>query len=290
MIRFGILTASLAGALAFALPASAATVTFTATLDGPSERPDAVATNGTGTATVTLDDVADTLSWSITYMQLSSAVTAAHFHGPADAGTTASPRITIPVADGGTSPITGSASISDAFQTELLAGLWYINLHTVNNTGGEIRGQVLRQADAGTDGGDGGTPDAPPDAPPDARDAGMDRDAAAGTGGGGTGGTGGTGTAGRGGGGTGGTGTAGRGGTGGGTAGAGGTGTAGRGGSSGRGGTGNNPPPADDDDGCGCRTVGDSGSAAGLIGLALGGLMLSRRMSQRRARRENERK
>jgi hypothetical protein len=290
MIRFGIFTASLVGALGFASPANAATIQFTATLSGAAEVPAVDAGNATGMAVVTLDDTADTLSWNITYQSLTGPVTLAHFHGPADAGTTNTPRITIMLPDAGaTSPITGSAPISEAFQTELLNGFWYLNLHTAANPNGEIRGQVLRQLDAGTTDGGDASPDATPDAPPDGPrpdsppDAPPDRDGAGGTGAtGGAGGRGGSMGAGA---------TGGAGGRGG-SMGAGATGGAGgRGGTSGRGGSGgSSAPPGDDDDGCGCRTVGESSSAAGLIGLALAGLMLSRRMAERRSRRENERK
>jgi hypothetical protein len=37
----------------------------------------------------------------------------------------------------------GSATISEAFETELLAQLWYINIHSTVAGGGEIRGQVI---------------------------------------------------------------------------------------------------------------------------------------------------
>jgi hypothetical protein len=36
----------------------------------------------------------------------------------------------------------GTATITDAQETDLLAGLWYVNIHTTTSGGGEIRGQV----------------------------------------------------------------------------------------------------------------------------------------------------
>jgi hypothetical protein len=39
--------------------------------------------------------------------------------------------------------IAGSGNISTAFGDELIAGLWYHNIHTSHAGGGEIRGQVL---------------------------------------------------------------------------------------------------------------------------------------------------
>ncbi len=43
-----------------------------------------------------------------------------------------------------TSPVSGQATLTDAQAADLLAGRWYINLHTAANPGGEIRGQVTR--------------------------------------------------------------------------------------------------------------------------------------------------
>jgi hypothetical protein len=297
MIRFSLFTAAVVGALGFALPASAATIQFTATLSGAAEVPPVDAGSASGSATVTLEDTTRLLTWNIAYQNMTGPVTLAHFHGPAttlEGGAGIVVPITLP--DGGaTSPLQGSATITQQAQDYLLDGLLYINLHTAANTSGEIRGQVLRQqTDGGTDGGDAQT-DAPTDAPADRTDAPTDapsdRDGA-----GGTTGTGGTaGMGGRGGtmgvSGAGGGGAGGRGGAGAGGGGTGGGGAGGRGGTTGRGGSaGTGAPPAEEDDGCGCRTVGESGSAAGLVGLALAGLMLSRRMAERRARRENARK
>jgi hypothetical protein len=41
------------------------------------------------------------------------------------------------------SPAIGSTNISAAQGADLLNGLWYINIHSEQFTGGEIRGQVL---------------------------------------------------------------------------------------------------------------------------------------------------
>jgi hypothetical protein len=53
-------------------------------------------------------------------------------------------RVPIPHTDGlNADTLIGSATISDAFEAELLAGLWYINIHSTFRPGGEIRGQVI---------------------------------------------------------------------------------------------------------------------------------------------------
>jgi hypothetical protein len=40
------------------------------------------------------------------------------------------------------SPIKGSATLTEAQAADLLAGKYYINIHTAAHKGGEIRGQV----------------------------------------------------------------------------------------------------------------------------------------------------
>jgi CHRD domain len=40
------------------------------------------------------------------------------------------------------SPIKGSAVLTATQAADLLAGKWYVNLHTAINLAGEIRGQV----------------------------------------------------------------------------------------------------------------------------------------------------
>jgi hypothetical protein len=40
------------------------------------------------------------------------------------------------------SPFTGEATLTAAQVNDLMAGKWYVNLHTAAYPGGEIRGQV----------------------------------------------------------------------------------------------------------------------------------------------------
>jgi hypothetical protein len=67
----------------------------------------------------------------------------AHFHGPAAPGANAGVALPIGAA-GMASPAAGSATLNDAQVADLLAGRWYINIHTATHPGGEIRGQVMR--------------------------------------------------------------------------------------------------------------------------------------------------
>lgn len=112
---------------------SAMTVPLTAANEVP---PNASA--GTGTAKVDLDGT--TLKWTVTYSGTTGPVTAGHFHGPAAAGANAG--VVVPFPGPISSPITGSATLTPAQVADLKAGLWYVNLHTAANPGGELRGQV----------------------------------------------------------------------------------------------------------------------------------------------------
>jgi hypothetical protein len=124
-----------------AVAASAQTVTFTVPLDGMQEVPP-VSPAGTGTATLTLDVATRLVSISGSYTGLTSNQTLAHLHGPAPRGMNAGVLITL-VGTGGTSgTFSGSATLSNANVTNLLNNLTYLNIHTMTNGGGEIRGQV----------------------------------------------------------------------------------------------------------------------------------------------------
>src|ERR1700726_880318 len=76
-------TLAIATSVVFAGPAFAEK--FKATLDGKSEVP-ATTSTGTGTADIDYDAATKKLSWKLTYTGLSGPATAAHFHGPAEAG------------------------------------------------------------------------------------------------------------------------------------------------------------------------------------------------------------
>ncbi len=122
---------------ATALPAMAQK--YQAELSGAQEVPPKT-TNGNGSATLTLDG--DKLTYEITYQGLSGPATAAHIHGPADIGANAG--VMLPFANPA-SPIKGTATLTAEQAAELKAGKTYVNVHTQQNGGGEIRGQVKPQ-------------------------------------------------------------------------------------------------------------------------------------------------
>jgi hypothetical protein len=137
--RTMLVTLALGATMAFAGPAFADKMK--ATLDGKAEVPPN-ASAGKGTADIDYDAATKKLSWKVTYSGLSGPATAAHFHGPAEAGKNAGVAVAIPNAT--SSPAEGSATLTDAQAADLMAGKYYVNIHTAANPGGELRGQVTK--------------------------------------------------------------------------------------------------------------------------------------------------
>jgi hypothetical protein len=115
-----------------------------AVLDAKSEVPPNAST-ATGSADIDFDPATKKLTWKLTYSGLSGPATAAHFHGPAEVGKNAS--VAVPITNAGSSPVEGSATLTDAQAADMMAGKCYVNVHTAANPGGEIRGQVTKAGD-----------------------------------------------------------------------------------------------------------------------------------------------
>jgi CHRD domain len=129
-----------------AVPVRAQTFTFTAVLNsGQEPPPNTNNSNGFGVAFVTFNTGTGELCFSISYRGLSSEETNAHFHAPAPPGMNAGVIVQLPTPG---SPKNGceTPDLTEDQRRDLFQGLWYINIHTKNNTGGEIRGQVLPQS------------------------------------------------------------------------------------------------------------------------------------------------
>ena len=120
--------------------AQAASETFKGTLSGASEVPP-VAGGGAGTATVTLDTATKQITYNVTYTGLSSTAKAAHIHCGAAAGANAGVAVAFTKPD---SPISGTATLTDAQMADLEAGKCYVNVHTEKNGGGEVRAQLAK--------------------------------------------------------------------------------------------------------------------------------------------------
>jgi hypothetical protein len=116
-------------------------VNMGATMNAASEVPPNTSP-GKGDAVVKLDKATKTLTWTVTYSGLTGDATAAHFHGPAAPGANA--PVVVPIGMGTVpNPATGSKVLTDDQIADLMAGKWYVNVHTKANPGGEIRGQVV---------------------------------------------------------------------------------------------------------------------------------------------------
>lgn len=115
-------------------------ILFTASLDGGQEAPNPVTTTGSGTAWAVLNPDMTSLTYRITYAQLDSTFTAAHFHlGAAGVGGGVVQAITF---NGNTAAGTWN-NIPDSILAKLFKEEIYINIHTAKNPGGEIRGQLI---------------------------------------------------------------------------------------------------------------------------------------------------
>jgi hypothetical protein len=124
------------------LAAHAATIHLSADLKASSEVPPKDSA-GTGTLTATLNTETNEFKYHVEFSGLTGPAAAAHFHGPAAAGANAKPQVPIK-ASPITSPIDGTATLTPEQAKDLVAGLWYFNIHTAANPGGEIRGQIMK--------------------------------------------------------------------------------------------------------------------------------------------------
>ena len=132
-------------------------VRFTALLSGGNETP-IVLTGAFATATVTLDLSTQTVSWNIDVFNMPSGTNNAHFHvgAPGIAGPTVV-NVAFPAGISNDYNLSGSATATNLlvradqgirswedFLQALVGGQTYLNIHSVVNGGGEIRGQVIR--------------------------------------------------------------------------------------------------------------------------------------------------
>jgi len=133
-------------ALLFSASAQAGLL-FIASLDGASERPNPVDTDGRGFGRVWLNDTEDMITVDLNFRDLTEGTTAAHIHGPADTESTAG--ILFPLDLGSTLGQTSGAIATQQFAIDptevgyLKSGLLYFNVHTSFAPPGEIRGQIV---------------------------------------------------------------------------------------------------------------------------------------------------
>jgi hypothetical protein len=126
--------------LACAAPSMAATVNLKADLKSSNEVPPNES-KGTGSVIATFDTDSNKLSWKGTVSGLIGTVTAAHFHA-AEAGRNGA--VACPIIGADKDSFEGSVTLTDTQAEDLMAGRWYVNIHTTTYKAGEIRGQLTK--------------------------------------------------------------------------------------------------------------------------------------------------
>jgi hypothetical protein len=115
------------------------------TMTGSQEVP-AVTTPAYGTVNVALNKTTKVLNFSINYYNLSGVPTGSHIHGiamkGANAGVVYDFFSAFPTTTSGS--FSGSVAVdgTKVIEDSVLAGKYYLNIHTVANPGGEIRSQI----------------------------------------------------------------------------------------------------------------------------------------------------
>lgn len=150
--------------------AHASVITYAASLSPANENPVVTNSSGTGFASFTVDDVANTIIANITFSGLSTGDTAAHIHCCIAPPNNTGVATAVPVLPGFPTNVTsgtftnhlfslldpafynpafvtqngGSVTAArNALVTGLAAGQTYFNIHTSLNPGGEIRGFLV---------------------------------------------------------------------------------------------------------------------------------------------------
>jgi hypothetical protein len=147
-----VIVAVVVAAFSMASTAQAKDMKFNAELTGDQERPTPVVTEGEGEAKFETDGT--TVDFELKWKNLSSPAFAAHIHcgGPEEAGPVGVTLFAEPMGTEGevqgtfTGPDPGNAcgwtSLADVLEA-MATGDAYVNVHSTNFRGGEIRGQVV---------------------------------------------------------------------------------------------------------------------------------------------------
>lgn len=119
-------------------PTASTTTNLTANINGAQQVP-ANASTATGTFAGTYDSSNKQLTYTVTFQGLTP--TSAHIHtgAPGASGAVAIPFTSL------TSPITGTVSLTADQANSLLVTGMYVNIHSSNFGGGEIRGDIKKK-------------------------------------------------------------------------------------------------------------------------------------------------
>lgn len=135
---------SSASAPAGASSAASNEVVYVATLAASEEVPPN-SSQGRGTAEVRVNTTTNQVRWTTNWSGLTGAATMAHIHGPAAKGANAGVVVPMAGVTGQAGSAQGNGTLTQAQYGDLAAGLYYVNIHTAQNPGGEIRGQLMRR-------------------------------------------------------------------------------------------------------------------------------------------------
>jgi hypothetical protein len=132
---------------------------FTAALNTIQEVPPPTNSLGRGSCVITLNTAETQISATCEYSGLSSGLISGHIHGNAAPGVNAGILFNFNPPTGSTSGTfnAGPFNVTPAQVASMRAKLFYVNLHTTNFPGGEIRGQVKIQTTPYDNDGDGRT-------------------------------------------------------------------------------------------------------------------------------------
>ncbi len=133
------------------LSATANAEIFTAYLSSAQEVPTNAST-ATGYARIVVNESTGALTFTVVFNGLSSNQIASHIHAPAPIGTNVGVAINFGAVGGTSGTISGSTTITPTQLSQLRAHQGYVNVHSANFGGGEIRGQLGVQRPVDNDG------------------------------------------------------------------------------------------------------------------------------------------
>jgi hypothetical protein len=136
VIAVGVVASGAFGRPATKMPTYSAQLNVAQEVPAPKGAP----SNAGGTFSATLNG--KTLTWKLTFHNLSGTATAAHIH----MGKKGKPGAVIVPLCGApkcVSPVSGKATVTSAEIKAMNSAGTYVNVHTAKNPNGEIRGQVM---------------------------------------------------------------------------------------------------------------------------------------------------
>jgi hypothetical protein len=120
-------------------PVATVSTTLSASKERPKPKGNVRRARGAFTATVTKQGAAGVVAWRLTFSRLTGRAVAAHIHRgqPGRAGPVIA-ALCAPCRNG----VRGRATVGAAVLAALESGRAYVNIHTVRNPAGEVRGQI----------------------------------------------------------------------------------------------------------------------------------------------------